>query len=119
MKVTSQIRFGFFSTCSAILAIFIGAVFLISPFWQPGCSLYNDPLPQPQENVPVEQEPVNVNTADVSELTRLPGIGEAKAKAIIEYRAEHGPFASLADLEKVSGISARMVESWKNLAVTQ
>ena len=47
---------------------------------------------------------VNVNTASEGELTSLPGIGPAKAAAIVQHRTQHGPFKSLADLDAVSGI---------------
>lgn len=58
-------------------------------------------------------EKVNVNTAGLTELTDLPGIGEAKAKAILEYRNQHGPFKSVADLDKVKGIGPKMLEKMK------
>ena len=47
---------------------------------------------------------VNVNTATESELTSLPGIGPAKAAAIVQVRTQNGPFASLSDLDAVPGI---------------
>ncbi len=47
---------------------------------------------------------VNVNTASESELTTLPGIGPAKAAAIVQHRTQNGPFKGLADLDAVSGI---------------
>ncbi len=47
---------------------------------------------------------VNINTADVTALTSLKGIGESKAAAIIEYREEHGHFASTSDICNVPGI---------------
>jgi competence protein ComEA len=53
---------------------------------------------------------VNINTADVATLASLDGIGESKARAIIEYRKAHGPFASPDDLAKVKGIGTRTVE---------
>ncbi|SFM97066.1 ComEA family DNA-binding protein [Marinobacter pelagius] len=53
---------------------------------------------------------VNINTADVTTLASLNGIGDSKAQAIIEYREANGPFASTADLSKVKGIGARTVE---------
>jgi competence protein ComEA len=52
---------------------------------------------------------VNVNTAQQSELQRTKGLDKHKAKAIIEYRAEHGPFQSLEDLEKLPGFSREVV----------
>lgn len=47
---------------------------------------------------------VNINTADKDSLTTLPGVGEAKAAAIIAYREENGLFSSKEELKKVSGI---------------
>lgn len=47
---------------------------------------------------------VNLNTADVAELMTLPGIGESRAKAIISYREQHGAFAQIEDIMKISGI---------------
>jgi competence protein ComEA len=48
--------------------------------------------------------PVNVNTATVTELDTLPGIGPATAQAIVDHRSRHGPFRTVADLAKVKGI---------------
>lgn len=48
---------------------------------------------------------VNVNTAQQSELQRIKGLDKHKAKAIIEHRAEHGPFDSIDDLERLPGFT--------------
>lgn len=56
---------------------------------------------------------INVNTADAATLMELPGIGEAKAKAIIDYRKQFGPFRSIADLMNVKGIGPKMLEKMK------
>jgi competence protein ComEA len=61
--------------------------------------------------------PINVNTANASELAQLPGVGPKLAQAIIDYRLEHGPFTGPADLAKVQGISERMAFGWST-AVT-
>jgi competence protein ComEA len=53
---------------------------------------------------------VDLNTATRSELESLKGIGPTKAQAIIEYRAKHGPFKCLEDLEKVKGIGKATLE---------
>lgn len=50
------------------------------------------------------EEKVNINTADRNLLMTLPGIGEAKAEAILKYRQEHGNFGSIEDICQVSGI---------------
>lgn len=47
---------------------------------------------------------VNINTASPSELEALPGIGPAKAKAIADYRQQHGAFKSVEELKNVKGI---------------
>lgn len=48
--------------------------------------------------------PVNPNTANLEELTRIPGIGKKLAHNIIEYRSNVGKFAQLSDLQKVEGM---------------
>ena len=53
---------------------------------------------------------INVNTADVNELTLLPGIGESRAKDIIEYRTEYGKFTKPEDLLKIRGIGEATLE---------
>ena len=47
---------------------------------------------------------VNINTATVSELTTVSGIGESRAQAIIAYREKNGSFQSIDDIKKVDGI---------------
>jgi competence protein ComEA len=54
--------------------------------------------------------PVDINTASAEQLVELNGIGEAKAKAIIAYREEHGPFKSIEQLANVKGIGLKLVE---------
>jgi competence protein ComEA len=47
---------------------------------------------------------VNINTADLTELTTISGIGESRAKAIIDYREKNGAFSSIEDIKNVDGI---------------
>ena len=55
-------------------------------------------------------KPVNINTANESELTTLKGVGSKKAVAIVQYRAANGLFKSIDDLSKVKGFSEKMVK---------
>ena len=52
----------------------------------------------------LEGEVIDLNTAGVYDLQRLPGIGEKRAQAIVDYRTEHGPFRSVEELDNVEGI---------------
>ena len=54
--------------------------------------------------------PVNINTADAETISReLKGIGLAKARAIIEFREQHGSFELPEELLKVKGIGPRVL----------
>ena len=59
---------------------------------------------------------VNINSASADELARLPGIGPAKAKAIVAYRAEE-PFQRADDLRKVKGIGDKLYEQVKDYII--
>ena len=55
--------------------------------------------------------PVNINKADAITLAkRISGIGPAKARAIVAYRQENGPFKSISDLMKVKGIGGKLID---------
>ena len=56
-------------------------------------------------------EVIDLNAADAYDLDRLPGIGPAKAEAILAYREEYGPFQSVDDLLAVSGIGEVTLEN--------
>ena len=58
---------------------------------------------------------INVNTATATELEELPGIGEVIAQAIVDYRTESGPFASVDQLLDVSGIGDATLENIRDL----
>ncbi len=54
---------------------------------------------------------INLNTADITSLQNLKGIGEGKAQAIIDYRKEHGSFKSMDELGQVKGFSKKTVDN--------
>ena len=61
---------------------------------------------------------VNINTADEKELSSLPGVGAAKVKAIMKYRAAT-PFNSVDDLENVKGFSKDTVNRLRDMITVQ
>ena len=58
---------------------------------------------------------VDLNTATVDQLDALPGIGPATAKKIVDDRTQNGPFRSVDDLQRISGIGPKKVDSLKDL----
>lgn len=57
---------------------------------------------------------VNINTATVSQLTSIAGIGESRAKAIIAYREKNGGFKTIDDIKKVDGIKEGLFSKIKD-----
>lgn len=62
------------------------------------------PAVKPQAQVVVNQEAININTADVQTLTKLKGIGPKKAEAIVAWREANGDFKTIDQLLDVKGI---------------
>jgi len=67
----------------------------------------------------VESVPIDINRATLDDLITLPGIGPALAQRIIDYRLEHGPFGSVEELERVSGIGPQTVGGLIDAAVAE
>ncbi len=59
--------------------------------------------------------PVNLNSATGDDLDTLPGVGPATAAAILAYRDQHGPFASIDDLADVPGIGPAKLDALRGL----
>ena len=55
--------------------------------------------------------PVDINTSSRTHLESVPGIGPGKAKAIIAYRKEHGPFKNVDELDNVAGIGPKTIDN--------
>ncbi|MCT1366778.1 ComEA family DNA-binding protein [uncultured Kocuria sp.] len=58
---------------------------------------------------------ININTADVEELQKLPKVGPKLAERIIEWRTQHGPFRNLSELDAVPGIGPTMIAALEPL----
>jgi competence protein ComEA len=69
------------------------------------------------ENTAVSSHPgvVNINTADVSQLSLLPRVGAKAAQRIVDYRREHGPFKKTTDLMQVKGFGEKSYERLASL----
>ena len=61
-------------------------------------------------------ERIDVNTADVYDLQRLPGIGEKRARDIIAWREAYGPFRTVDELTEISGIGPAILENLRPYA---
>lgn len=68
------------------------------------------PVSEPHPTASKEDDRININTASEQQLQSLPGIGPSKAAAIIENRAEQGPFQKPEDLMRVTGIGQKTFE---------
>ena len=68
-----------------------------------------------QSDSTARHSPININTANKTDLMKLPGIGAAYAERIIAYRDEHGPFKSADELQKVKGIGKKKLDRMRKL----
>jgi competence protein ComEA len=67
----------------------------------------------PQKDGELQFQKVDINRADIWLLQALPGIGEIRAQAIIEYRSQNGLFRTIGDITKVNGIGDSTFENIK------
>jgi len=72
-----------------------------------------------QESVPEVAVIININTAKISELSELPGIGPAIAKRIRAYTDQHGPFKNKSDIILVKGIGEKIYTRIEGLVTTE
>ena len=84
-----------------------------------GQQIYIPDIDEVKEGTPfipssVDDGLVNINTASLSELKTIPGIGDTKAEAIISYRENVAVFASVEDIKNVAGIKESLYEKIKD-----
>lgn len=68
-----------------------------------------------KENTAKDSSKININTATLEELDKLPGVGEATANKIISHREENGQFKTIEDIKNVNGIGDKKFEKMKEL----
>lgn len=73
------------------------------------------PYIQAQDSTKNEAKKVNINTAPLSELQKLPRIGPNVAQRIIDFRKEHGNFKKIEEIMKVKGIGEKIFKKIKDL----
>jgi competence protein ComEA len=73
----------------------------------------------PESSGDARVAPTNINTASLAELDALPGIGPAKARAILRYREEHGDFATIEGLAGVPGLTRAVLARLKERVVVR
>jgi competence protein ComEA len=62
-------------------------------------------------------ERIDLDHADVSEITRLPRVGPALAQRIVAWRTEHGPFGTLSRLDSVPGVGVKLLDAIRPFVV--
>lgn len=94
--------FGSLEALDAVPGIGPGTVAALRPH-----ATFSGPVSRPRS--PRESTLVSLNTATADALAKLPGIGPARAQAILEDRRRRGPYRRLEDLTRVRGIGARTI----------
>jgi competence protein ComEA len=75
--------------------------------------------PPAGQGVTSSPEPVDLNSATLEQLDTLPGVGPATARAIIDWRTQHGRFQSVDDLSHIRGLGRSRIDALRSLAVAR
>jgi len=80
--------------------------------------IFSEVAANPESKPDFTNEKININSASTEDLINLPGIGETKAAAIIQFRDKNGPFEQIEDILNVPGIGDYTFNLIKDLIVT-
>ena len=108
---------GLWTTVTVVLAL-TAMVLCVSPGRADFVSLDRLPAVSAAPDLPAAEGLVNINTAGLEELTKLPEIGEVRAQAIIDYREANGPFRYPEELIYVPGIGEGTLNGLLDLITT-
>ncbi len=92
---------------AAFLLVTCGACFREIAAGSGGWTVETISAADTEEWLPADAGRININTAPVELLTELPGIGDALAARIVEYRETNGPFAAVDEIMAVKGIGEK------------
>lgn len=88
-----------------------------SPPISPGGSEFSSGLPAGEPAAGLPGGLIDLNTAPLSSLITLPGIGDVRGQSIIDYREQNGPFKSVSDVTRVPGIGKTTYENMLDLVI--
>lgn len=98
---------------AALIALCVAAMAGVSAFKRPAEAVLH-----PVRRLPADFEDaakIDINAASVRELDGLPGVGEALAQRIVEYRAANGAFRSIEDIMLVDGIGEAIFDDMREM----
>ena len=105
--------------CTAVfLLVICGACFREISAGRGGAWVVETAIPE-EVRLPEAAAKININTASEELLKELPGIGDALAARIVEYREKNGPFASPAELMKVKGVGQKIYGNLEELITVE
>ena len=99
-----------------LAAALVCVVSVVLAFWFAVPLRPEGPQSSSAETPLIQLARVDLNTAGLDALCTLPGVGEKRAQAILDYRKTYGPFASVAEAAQVPGLTENVVASWAELA---
>ena len=106
---------------AAIPLLLLLALLLLRPAWQAAVPAGDLPPLVTRPAIPRESRPgaLDLNTATAEQLQALPSVGPVRARGIVDYRQQNGPFRSVEELAAVEGIGPGVLEQVRELVTVQ